>query len=708
MQLKKERAKNYIRKWDQLIDNTYIRIIRDGLIMASPFIIAGAFALMLVSLPISVYQRFLTGTEAGRVIGMFFRNINHVTYGFLAVLISITLGMTIRNEMSRVKADIHFLPLVVTCCFLLSVGALNEGFDLASLGAAGVFMAIVNASVCATFYIGLCRRIRGLRIFSDGSTPVFDRAFTSLPAIVLTFLTFSVMDYLLCRAFHADSVWQLSTRVLRAIFDHLGAGFWGGLVYVVITMVLWFFGIHGANVMESANSDIFIPHHVENILAAQTGRIPPHICTKTFIDTFVLMGGCGTTLCLVLAIILVGRRKNNRLLAKTSLFPMIFNINEVMVFGLPIVYNLIFVIPFILCPLLCYLISYGAVAVGLVPRAAAEVQWTTPVFISGYRATGNAAGVLLQLFELVMGTMIYLPFFKMYEQVQQERAEKNIKRLVAIYQEAELEGQDIELTRFPGIPGEIARMMVGDLRYAMKKKELFMLYQPQVSSEGRVIGAEALLRWRHPAFGLIYPPLIIKLAQEAEFLFELENYIFSWVKERKELYGEMKISVNISGLSLLNQAFIDYLIREFPGGMCGEAKICVEVTERVKVNMDDSRIADSMLRLKNNGFLLAIDDFSMGQTSINYLKNNRFDIVKLDGNLVREIEKDQSSRDIVASLETLAEKMGFSTVAEYVEVDGQREVLKGLGCQIYQGYLYSRPIPVEELLDFTRSLEKSP
>lgn len=693
-------------KLDRVINNKYVRVIRQGLIMAVPFIAAGAFALVLASIPIPIYQDFLANTMPGRVLANIFVNINRATLGFLAVLFSYTIGISIQREFSVEREDIRFVPAVTVACFIIAVGGLSEQFDISALGSSGVFIAIINASISGTVYIVLRRRIHGMKIFSDGATPIFDRALAALPTIGITLFLIGGIYYILCMCAGAENMWIMFSGALGRIFDHTGNGFWGGLVYVLITMFLWFFGIHGANVMESTNQNIFIPNDVANELAARAGEAIPNICTKSFIDTYVLMGGCGSTLCLVAAILLFSKRRSNRVLAKCSFVPMLFNVNEIIVFGLPIVYNLIFVIPFMLCPVLNYLIAYGAVEVGVVEPVTHTLEWTTPVFIGGWSVSGSVSGAILQGICVIAGTFIYLPFVKIYEIFQDKRDTQSIRDLVTAYRECEAKGEEVLFTSLEGDVGEVARLLVNDLQIAIERGKLYLLYQPQVDHKKKVIGAEALLRWKHPVFGYIYPPLIIKIAYEGGFLPELERYIFKCVKDKKKHYGDMKISVNISGVSLLNEDFISYLVAEFPGGICGKARICIEITERVRVNIDDEKIREAVKRLKDNGFMLAIDDFSMGQTSIAYLKNNQFDIVKFDGALIREIENDESVRSIVASLEELADHMGFSTVAEFVETEPQTEILKELGCEIYQGYYYSKPISVNELQKFKEHIEK--
>ncbi len=124
-------------------------------------------------------------------------------------------------------------------------------------------------------------------------------------------------------------------------------------------------------------------------------------------------------------------------------------------------------------------------------------------------------------------------------------------------------------------------------------------------------------------------------------------------------------------------------------------RICVEITEQAALNFDDE-LTQRLTRIKEMGYSLAIDDFSMGSTSIKYLQTNIFDMVKLDGGLSRDILTNSRSRDIIASITELSHNFGIRVLAEYVETEEQKRVLEETGCLLYQGYLYSPAVSVEQ------------
>jgi len=163
---------------------------------------------------------------------------------------------------------------------------------------------------------------------------------------------------------------------LNGVFAHIGSTFWRGMTFMLLVHVYWFLGIHGSNMLETVAQNIFVPALKTNQELLSRGLAPTEIFTKTFFDAFVFMGGCGSVLCLLLAMFIVGRNKSHLGLAKMSLVPVLFNINELIIFGVPIVLNPIYLIPFICVPLLLTVISFFSCE--LVWSRTLQVWWNGP------------------------------------------------------------------------------------------------------------------------------------------------------------------------------------------------------------------------------------------------------------------------------------------------------------------------------------------
>lgn len=518
--------------------------------------------------------------------------------------------------------------------------------------------------------------------------------------IALTILVFAVINAVFVEVFDVSGFQMLFTKVINRIFNNMGRSLGSMLLFAVMVNIMWVFGIHGSDVLEPVSQNFFVPAIEINKNLIESGVEATEIYSKTFYDCFVLMGGCGTTVSLVLAILIFGKRKSNKRLAKTAVVPMIFNVNEIIVFGLPIVFNPIMMIPFIITPIVLILVSTFAMQIGWVPLATSTVEWTTPAILSGYLSTGSIAGSILQIVNICIGILIYCPFVRLYEKEKERDARKRMESLVEIVHNEEQGERTVELLALKNSVGQTAKSIVEDIEYRIDDELPLIYYQPQFDSKNRCIGAEALLRWKHSSYGILFPPLVVKLAEEAGILMKLEKSVFEAVigdmEYMKDIFADNgRVSINVTGHTIQTEEFEKYLLKlkeKYPE-YC--KLICIEITEQATLRFDDE-FTERLLRIHNMGYELAIDDFSMGSTSIKYLQTSVFDLVKLDGSISSDVLNNSRSREIIASIAALTKNFGINVLAEYVESEEQRKTLEDIGCSLYQGYLYSPAVPIED------------
>lgn len=349
------------------------------------------------------------------------------------------------------------------------------------------------------------------------------------------------------------------------------------------------------------------------------------------------------------------------------------------------------------------MIAFGATYIGLIPPVTHTVPWSTPVFLSGYIGTGSMSGSLLQLVMIAIGVAVYVPFLRVNEAAQRKNAEEQIHNVIRMIQEKEDLNEGYDLLSKPDQTGQICRMLQQDLKNAIRNKELYLLLQPQVDDKGKCIGGEALLRWKHPFYGMIYPPLILYLAKEGNLLEELEKLIIDQTVSaiadiNRKCGSDFKISMNLTAKSLLwdVEKYIDKAMKE---KNVPASQLWLEITEQ-DVLTKSSTVIEKLNYLKSQGHVMMIDDFGMGHTSILYLQSSSFEVIKLDGSLVKNILNNTTDQQIVSSIVTLADKLGIQIIAEYVENEEQRDRLLELGCKFYQGYLYEKPVPLDEFINY--------
>ena len=331
--------------------------------------------------------------------------------------------------------------------------------------------------------------------------------------------------------------------------------------------------------------------------------------------------------------------------------PVFLNINEIVTFGLPIIWNPTLFIPFMLVPIESTIIAYLAIKLGLVAPVVSEVMWTTPIIISGYFATRSISGALLQIFIVALGTATYLPFLRVHEGFETRRLKMHVSTITDMLRVSETTGEDVGFLERTDSLGVTANMLMNDLRNAVEGRQPYLLYQPQFKADGTCIGAEALLRWRHPTAGFIYPPLIIYLAKKGGFLPELETHIFDMacnaIKQTDAMTGKpFKISVNITATSLKWKGLEDCISDTIKRCGITEDKLWIEITEQDILSKDKEN-ADKITRLREKGHKFLIDcglfQGSLTDQMLNY-EEFPFDINEIEFVILTHAHIDHSGR----------------------------------------------------------------
>jgi predicted signal transduction protein with EAL and GGDEF domain len=250
------------------------------------------------------------------------------------------------------------------------------------------------------------------------------------------------------------------------------------------------------------------------------------------------------------------------------------------------------------------------------------------------------------------------------------------------------------------------RMMLRqELRVAIVSGGLNLHYQPQVDDEFRCLGAEALLRWNHPVRGEIKPLLFLGLAEPFGLGAMIDAFVLrtacatlrSW-QDHQATRG-LQLSVNITANQLSRPEFITTVAEALGEAGVEPTLLTLELTEHVMLD-DVVAVGRAMARLKGMGVKLALDDFGTGYSSLTYLRQLPLDLLKIDRSFIREIETNPSDRAIVQTILNFAENLGLSVVAEGVETERQMLMLRQHGCRVYQGFLFARPMPLDEFMAF--------
>lgn len=239
------------------------------------------------------------------------------------------------------------------------------------------------------------------------------------------------------------------------------------------------------------------------------------------------------------------------------------------------------------------------------------------------------------------------------------------------------------------------------LRSALENGEFELHYQPQVTVNGKIVGLEALIRWRHPEHGLVPPDRFIAIAEETGIILGMGQWVMKTACLQLKQWAERGYPVGRIAVNVSSQEFLQKDFGETVSAIIGETGIRpeqleLEITESAAMSQPE-KIIDIMKRLKSAGVRLSIDDFGTGYSSLSYLKLFPIDQIKIDRSFIKDIEGDPNDMAITVSTIELARKLGLEVVAEGVESRYQQEILFAHGCNLIQGYVFSPPVPAGEI-----------
>ncbi|MEO9899243.1 EAL domain-containing protein [Nisaea sp.] len=671
----------------------YLFAIRDAFITLLPLTFCKVMAELAQELPLPAYQEMMNGVFGNGwklVVGQMI----DASVAAWTVGTAVAIAVYTHQRLSRQAADrgpmpsfmISFSALVNFMLYVFMSGtSLADGFSSGAMSAAiliGLASAIVP-DVLSRWHVPWPWQ------FAYDTDVVFSRALQAcIPTAVAALFTI-----LLCAVLLLPALSAIPQQVFEWAFGTDSR--WSILAATFVNQVTWFFGAHGGSVLRTAS---------DTLLA---GSSEPHLFSLEFQQlfvAFVLMGGSGSTLGLLLAIFLTVREGSQLRVARLGVVPSLFNINEVVLFGLPVVLNPIYLAPFVGVPVLLALITIGALESGFISLGETSAPWTTPPLISGWMATESWRGAALQSFLIALSTALYFPFVQLAERRRGDyQADLVAKAADAIMEEKKRS----PVIRRQDDVGLVARAMLVDLRQAIARGELELHYQPKLDKHETVVGLEALLRWNHRRHGPLAPILAVTLAEDGGLINELGGWVIGEAcacKARLNALGYtgLKMALNVSPMQLEDPALPEQVARALERGGLAPDEVELEITESQAI--PDSEQADSAFRrLSEIGVHLSMDDFGMGYSSLLYLRRFNVGAIKIDGSLSRDVLTHKANADIIRSIAALGETRGVSIVAEFVETEPQRDMLIALGCTQFQGYLFSRPLPEAACIEFLQA-----
>ena len=393
----------------KVANQRHLKAIRNGLVITLPIIIAGSIFMIIGNIPIDAWTKFLEPYTP------MIDGATNVSFGIIALLASAGIAYELCQEYK--VSPITGVSLSVMAFMITQLSdefALNpDGF-----GSGGLFTAIIAAIISVEIYQFCIKKNWVIRL-PDGVPPAVGNSFAALIPAVITLVLFWVVRVPL--HFNINEFFQGLFSPLVFALNTLP----GIMCYTLLVSLLWCAGVHGEMTLEGVASPIFLSLITTNALAYQTGQPIPNVVAEGFSSLFVNIGGTGATLALVL-LMLRSKSKTYRQLSKISLPAAVFEINEPVIFGFPIIMNPLMMIPFILVPLVLCVSTYLLMYFDIIRAVVIQVPWTMPPIIGPLMATGwDFRAAIWSAIEIVIAMAIYYPFFKMAEKQMLKTEEQN-------------------------------------------------------------------------------------------------------------------------------------------------------------------------------------------------------------------------------------------------------------------------------------------
>lgn len=410
-------------------ENKYVNGIRRAFIMMMPLLMIGSIFLMITAFPLPAYQRGMAS-----LLGENWKDIFDIpvsaTFNLIALFVSFLVAQQLAKQFELDSIAVGLLSLA-SFLILTPLGNTSEFGQVITftwLGSKGMFVAMVIGVVTVKIFHFFVKRDILVKM-PDGVPPEVIKSFEALipgTVILATALLLRVgMEHTSYGTIH-DFVYKVLALPLRA----LGTSYIGSILTVFAISILWSVGINSGSMVNGFVRPFWLENQAENIAALQAGQPLPHVITEQFFD-MIFMGGAGATLSLLLAIVIFAKSKHIKSVGAIGIVPGIFNINEPVLFGLPVILNPIMLIPFNIVPMVFVTTQYIAMNIGLVSKPlGVAFPWPTPAIISGFITVGDLTGSLMQLANLIIGAMIYLPFLRIIDKAS-KKEEDEMERLEA-------------------------------------------------------------------------------------------------------------------------------------------------------------------------------------------------------------------------------------------------------------------------------------
>lgn len=647
--------------------------IREGFIAILPVMIIAAVPSLLIAL-LSLLPTFAYQDDLRQL----FRDLQQLMVLFfpLAVVFSLSYQLSVNLQLQSISCSI-----LACLCFLSHGEYLQHQGDSYLFTTHWITGYALLIPLLVPYLVKYLAAVPWLQLVRSGLlSPFLHKHLNLILPFLLTYFALFFLIPLLDATVQYVASWlspQFSTLSLET----------QAFCRMLLIHLLWFVGIHGDNAFFSMFT---------GILTQQT--FVAGLSLNSFYNHFVILGGSGCLLALVLAILLVRTSAQDKALAKVSLPFNFFNISEVVLYGLPVVFNPIFLLPFLLIPSLNFLLSYQLLQLGLIQFQPNELSWLTPMGLSGWLISGSWQVPLYQCGLLALDVLIYIPFVRLSQRLNDrdlplQQVRQSLKfsglELLDAEQRYAREQQHNQANQ-TALQHALAAIAAGQLQ---------LHYQPKIELDSQLVtGFEALLRLK-TIDGELQGPWFIDILERNQ----LVPLIDLWVVQQtasdlaaiQTIAPKPLISINLHPDSLSEPPIIKALLaiaQQYP------QQLQLELLEHAMLEQQ-GECAKNLLLLRQQGILIAVDDFGRGFSNLSSLIQYRPDVVKLDRSLLLAMAQPEGLL-LFQHLTQLCLSLGYQLTAEGVETTEQLALIRKFGVRYAQGWLFAKALPLEQAIKY--------
>ncbi|MST52899.1 PTS cellobiose transporter subunit IIC [Streptococcus alactolyticus] len=399
---------------NKLASNRYLSILRDAFMLAFPLTMFGSIVVVICNLP------FLND-EMKALFNELLGSGQSATMSIMTVFVTFGIGYYLSKSYDVegiFGGAISFASFLILTPFFVTSDSgetISNVLSLDRLGAKGMFLGMIVSFIAAEIYSRTSRKGWQIKM-PDSVPPAVAKSFAALIPAILTLSIFTAINAIVTVGLNTN-LHDVIYNIIQVPLVGLGSSIWATLLAIFFIQFLWFFGLHGQILVNSVMDPVWNTLMFENLEAYKAGEHLPHIITKPFMEVFTVgLGGSGMTLAVVIIMAFFLRKKQYRDVGRLALGAGIFNVNEPVIFGLPIVLNATILIPWVIAPIIVTAFNYFVMAIGIVPApTGVSVPWTVPIFFSGIIATNSLAGGLLQIVDFILVGFIWYPFLRMLD-----------------------------------------------------------------------------------------------------------------------------------------------------------------------------------------------------------------------------------------------------------------------------------------------------